>query len=353
MYLKNVFNTTRNYVFAVLVAIIISINLFHFMSRLGYPTNTHVIFKSTKNALQPPSNLPLNKLPARCDDSPNYSFNRYGTPCINYSDDYTYAVRVADPNLTYVFCAAPRCSSALHRAIGLRVMKLGNWDGQPIQNKNWTSFRLKQEEFAPLFLNESVPRFIIVRNPMARAVSAFIRTFKYSHDVNDPKLPSYFEDWVLKTMRWDSSSNKKTLIPIPWMNYTYPQTHLRPQTMFCGFSVRDVWSYFTVIKVEDKKLVADYMYRFMPEEFHYGWGDHNESLRNLLMGDDTVKRSPQREGDLLSYLSFHRKHSDSSLHAYYRNEDVFDRVVAAYSEDIRALNYKADVQQLRRQLFNK
>lgn len=53
---------------------------------------------------------------------------------------------------------------------------------------------------------------------MARTISASIRTFKYSEDETYPKLPSYFENWVLKNINWDSS--KETNIrPINWNKY--------------------------------------------------------------------------------------------------------------------------------------
>lgn len=153
-------------------------------------------------------------------------------------------------------------------------MKLGDWDRQPIRNKNWTSFRLKANGFAPLFLNQSVRRFIIVRNPMVRTISAFIRTFKYSEDERYPKLPSYFEKWVLKNINWDLS--KETNIrPITWNKYKQPNIHLPSQTMFFGCSVRHVWNYFSIIKMQDKKLIVDYIHKCMPEEFFYVWGQFN------------------------------------------------------------------------------
>lgn len=295
-----------------------------------------------------PSNLDLQDLPTSCKNSTT-SFNRFGLPCIKYGGGYTYTVRIPEPNLTYVFCIPPRCSSALHRAIALRVMELGNWDQQPIKNKNWSSLMFKANEFAPLLLNDSIPRFIVVRNPMARAVSAFIRTFQYDSD-DEPKMVMYFEQWVIRTMRW-TSSERIQIEPISWKQYKYPKSHLIPQTMFCGFSVRDVWKYFTIFKLEDKKPMADFMYNFMPKRYLYGWGASNASLYSLLMADIHVNTTQNKIGDLLSYLAFHRKRSDSKLESFYRNRDIFDRVATAYTQDIYLLNYVDDVHSLRKSLF--
>lgn len=295
-----------------------------------------------------PSNLDVKDLPTSCENS-STSFNRFGRPCIKYRGAYTYTVRIHNPNFTYVFCTPPRCTSALHRAIGLRVMALGNWDRQPTRNENWPSFRFKADEFAPLLLNESIPRFIVVRNPMARAISAFIRTFHYNNS-DQTELPMYFEQWVLKTIRWASSEHNQ-IEPIRWKEYKYPKSHFIPQTMFCGFTVRDVWRYFTIFKMEDRKAIANYMCSFMPSKYLYGWGAFNESLYNLLMDDEQIHRRPNLTGDLLSYLSFHKKQSDSRLAMFYRNRDIFDRVATAYAHDIYFLNYSGDVKSLRVSIF--
>lgn len=60
-------------------------------------------FSTLKSSLRSPSNFDLYNLPTTFEDNVRYSFNRNGTPCINCSDDFSYAVRMNEHNFTYAF----------------------------------------------------------------------------------------------------------------------------------------------------------------------------------------------------------------------------------------------------------
>lgn len=363
------------------------------------------------SSVRSPSNRPFHSLPRHCSRDRDSAVSAKGTLCVEMPSSL-YAVRsahsartrriaydrdsaetigegIVDDNMDsigdvdhntekqtarvrnsahylYAFCTPPRCASAVHRAIALRIMALGDWDGRPIANAGWTRTRMPRGTIAArILLNTSIPKYIVVRNPLIRFISTYLRALHYK-DVDalgksrsgsadgvlgkkiypissKEEIRNEFEEWVVQHFSSVLRGN-----PVMWKGL---DPHLRPQTTHCGFHSADFWRYFTIFKIEDRKAIADYMQHVVPPEFHSGWGDGNTSLRSLLLMERSALRPKNIEGNLLSFLSFHSRGSDDLVKVFYRKEATFDLVEAAYARDIEMLGYKDDVRDMRKSLF--
>lgn len=272
-------------------------------------------------------NFQIEKEADRTCQSGKYAFDSNKNACMDLTwttnDQVVFASEAQ--NVTYLYCGIPKNGCTYHLGLIYRIA------GDPEYNEGGASvhsplkkilYRLSQKEperIKHLLTDPSVPKYMVVRNPIIRTLSAYL-------DKVEPRLAEEnqtaesFRDWVYREFK---PPGEITDVPV--------NPHWRPQTQFCGFNVRDVYTYFTMFRTEQPEEFVDFVYNIVPSQYlGDGWGSRNLSFHESVLGPR--ERTGNTEAHVANYFS---------------DIDMFDYLANSLSEDIVRLNYSADVKQLR------
>lgn len=182
--------------------------------------------------------------------------------------------------------------------------------------------RFSNKEIVDWLRDVHVPKYIVVRNPMTRTLSAYIdKVERYLTDAD--KNSQAFADWIELEFPVGSGKDETGR---RW------NAHWRAQTYFCGFRTPNIHKAFRVLRFEHTEEIVDYLYSFVPRIYlDDGWGgDANVSMRDFMLGPR--KRTGNTEDRFLEYFT---------------NVKVFDRLARELALDIEMLDYRQEVEQLR------
>lgn len=264
-----------------------------------------------------------------CDD-PNAFISQKGTPCTNLQKFVTglELYYVENPKVSYIYCSLPKNGCTYHVALmhwlrGDRHIIPGvNGEVHDVENKKKLFLELQSsEKIAAIFHNPSIPKYMVVRNPLHRTLSA------YRNKV-EPVLPAHertvksFHDWVYSM--FDGRRRNDA--------WSHVNPHWRPQTKLCGFNKRGIGSFFRVFRTEDPHAYVDYLYDIIPHEYlDTGWSKaQNQSLREFVLGPRV------RTGN-----------TTALFYKYFNDVHLFDHLAKELAEDIDSFGYREDVQQMR------
>lgn len=252
-----------------------------------------------------------------------------GTPCVNLTRALMgQLVYVTDgPGTSYLYCGIPKNGCTYHLALQNRVHGEERYEAPYVVHSHViklgkTLRGRPTDEVAAMLKNESLPKYVVVRNPLRRTLSAYL-------DKVQRKLPErertaeHFHKWVRTALPRDGPA-------IGHWRGTNP--HWRPELEFCGMRVRDVGKYFERFRVEEPEGYVDFLYKIVPEEFlRDGWGrGRNISFSEHVLG-------PRRRTG----------NTDEKFLKYYSKVGVFDHVAHVLREDIDELGYREEVDLLR------
>lgn len=259
-----------------------------------------------------------------------------GKPCMN---DLQWAILrsviyVADKQpINYMVCAIPKNGCTYHLAMINRIMGETAYEAtgvvHDIGRKNVYKLAARDTPtVARMLANESIPKYLVVRNPLQRTMSAYLNKVERFRPEAERTVEN-FHKWVY------TEFPKGLPIDRSWFGMN---PHWMPQMQFCGFKTRDVHSYFKVFKVENPKEYVDFMYKIIPDEYlRDGWAkEENLSLRDHVLGPRT-----RTEG------------TTDKFQKYWDDLEVFDHMTRVLSLDIKMLGYEQDVAKMRESLKRK
>lgn len=191
---------------------------------------------------------------------------------------------------------------------------------------NHSIVRLSSEAIATYLKNENFPKYLVIRNPIARILSAYLDKVQPWLSVEN-RTVQHFETWIYQEFDPELPQDR---------DWSKTNPHWRPQVEFCGFKIRDVWSYFNVFRVEKPEEYVDFLYDIVPKKFLVdGWGKpSNFSFRDHVLGPR------KRTG-----------HTNEKVLKYFRSIAVFDHLAKKLEEDISTLGYNSEVAQLREDIL--
>lgn len=243
-----------------------------------------------------------------------------------------YAVESSD--VKYVVCSIPKCGSSYHVGLMLRVAGEQDYENFRVVHsgggkQKWAVTRLGKKGILEWYANETVGKYVVVRNPMARTLSAYLNKVEVTLKEKE-RTVERFEKWVEEEFapgRWDGPLKKK--------DFTGLHVHWRPQTLFCGFRSRSLYTPFRKLRFEDAAGIVEYLYEMMPERVvKDGWGKKaNLSLREFMLRPKTRTTG-----------------ADEKMIQYFRNLSVFDGLKKELKLDIKMLGYEQEVEELRREI---
>lgn len=239
-----------------------------------------------------------------------------------------FALQTSDTR--YAYCAIPKNGCTYHISLLHRINGVEDYEKMGIihdasAKSHMDITRFPNEEIVDWLRDANVPKYIVVRNPMTRTLSAYIdKVERHLHD--DEKTPQAFADWV--DFEFPVGSVKRRSGQ-KW------NPHWRPQTYFCGFRTPNVHKAFRVLRFEQTEEIVDYLYAFVPRKYlDDGWGgEANESLREFMLGPR--KRTGGTEDKFLDYFT---------------SVELFDKLGRVLAPDIEMLGYQEEVGQLREQV---
>lgn len=275
-----------------------------------------------------PSSPDIPKPTFTCKQNDSAVIDSFGTPCLDLTSFLaSQQIFMHDSdNLSYAFCAIPKNGCTYHKAVMHRAM------GYPYEGphnvhdpENVVRLQRAYPKIAELLLSETVPKYVIIRNPMHRVLSAYLNKVESKYKKVSLKTPESFHKWI-----YEDEALK------PGMDWRKRNPHWASQLRFCGFKVRDFSSYFRIFRVEQPVEYVDYMESFLPENIlKDGWDmPHNRSFREHVLGPRT--RTENTSARFLRYMG---------------NLRTFDYLSEVYREDIELLGYRDGVEKLREELI--
>ena len=259
-----------------------------------------------------------------------------GKPCM---PDLQWAISrsliyVAEkPPVNYMVCAIPKNGCTYHLAMINRIMGEEDYEATGVVHdiERKSVYKLAARDtptVARMLSNASIPKYLIVRNPLQRTMSAYLNKVETFAPENERTVEN-FHKWIYKEFP------KGLPVDRSWYGMN---PHWMPQMQFCGFKTRDVHSYFKVFKVEKPKEYVDYMYKIIPDEYmRDGWAtSENLSFRDHVLGPRT-----RTEG------------TTDKFYKYWNKIEVFDHMTRVLSWDIESLGYKEEVAKMRESLVQK
>lgn len=242
---------------------------------------------------------------------------------------------LADDNATntkYAYCSIGKngCTyqlAIIHRIHGIQP----DWKNLPSIHeksllKEWQA-EYSSDKKVRAFLEGPVERYVIVRNPIMRTLSAYrdkIEGFYSQEKRREAQPVTLFSRWVFEQFPHNANIPYLRRIDIHWM----------PQTLQCGFDHPGFLDLFRVFRFEEPESNIDYIERLVPEHvLKDGWGEQNTSFRRF------VTEPHLRTGN-----------TSEIFWQYYANVGVFDQVAKAMVNDTINLGYKEEVDEMRRKL---
>lgn len=237
------------------------------------------------------------------------------------------------PNIRYMVCAIPKNGCTYHLALINRIYGEENFESTGVvhdveRKKLYKLSTRGTEKAAQMLANSSIPKYAVVRNPLQRTMSAYLNKVEAFLPEKDRTVES-FHAWVYREFP------KGMPLDRSWKGMN---PHWLPQMQFCGFSVRDVHSYFKIFRVEEPADYVSFIYKHVPKEYlENGWSQEN----NLSFHDYVLGPRERTEGTSEKFLK------------YFNDLEVFDHVVRVLDNDINAFGYQEDVKRLRESVKNR
>lgn len=236
--------------------------------------------------------------------------------------------------LKYFMCPIPKIGSSYHIGLMLRVLGEKDYEKMSIvHNMDYklglNAVRLGDETILEWYKDVDIPKYVVVRNPIFRTLSAYLDKVEQYLEENE-KTAATFEAWVHTEFAAGTWENGRDIDDAWDVN-----PHWRPQSYFCGFMTKSLHTPFKIFHFEDPEPLVDYIYKFMPSRvLNDGWGRaRNISLREFMLGPK--KRSSGTEEKFLKYFS---------------NIAVFDHLVNELKMDIESFGYSHEISMLRQQI---
>ncbi|CDF41395.1 Carbohydrate sulfotransferase [Chondrus crispus] len=261
-----------------------------------------------------------------------YAFDNDGKPCMDLKTPmYKQLIYVTDrPDVQYLYCGIPKNGCTYHLAMLNRIYGAKNYESAAtIHDKDrkniFTLYARDSETIARMLSNETLPKYMVIRNPLRRTLSAYL-------DKVEPYLPesirtsATFHDWIYDQFPVDLPAD------YDWRS-TNP--HWKPEREFCGYKIRDVQKVFKVFRVENPEDYVEYLYTIIPEKYlKDGWGrKENMNFRDHVLGPR------KRTGN-----------TDEKFERYFDDLDVFDHMAMILKQDIDVLGYREEVDEMRANL---
>lgn len=239
-----------------------------------------------------------------------------------------YAIRT--PTARYACCIPPKNGCTYHFGLLYRISGIEDYESAPVVHNRESKTDFNMERFSPAEIrdwleDDSIPKYVIVRNPMMRTLSAYL-------DKVEPNLPpsertvDHFENWIMQEFPKGMTTSGERLKTNP---------HWRPQTEFCGIK-SNLHRNFRVFHFEEPHDYVEYIYKIVPRQFlDDGWrGNDNVSLKEFMLGPK------KRSGG-----------TSSKFPKYFRSLRIFDHLARELRGDVDAFGYEKDVSSLRKQVI--
>lgn len=262
-------------------------------------------------------------------ESRQHAIATNGTPCIDLKRAMVgQLIYITDTDKAkYLYCGIPKNGCTYHLALQNRLYGEDDYEAPyVVHNKSvkWykSMFKQESEEIARMLTNSSMPKYLVVRNPLRRTLSAYLDKVQSNFPEENWSV-ELFHKWVYEQFPKTGPAGGRWLRINP---------HWRPQLEFCGYKVRDIQTYFKVFRVEEPQEYVDFLYEIVPDEFlSAGWGKgRNISFREHALG-------PRRRTG----------NTDDKFLKYYNKLEVFDHIAHVLQHDIRVLGYSDEVARLR------
>lgn len=264
-----------------------------------------------------------------CEDSTHAIDPSSGKPCVNFQKVLKPSLIYVADDSSYMVCAIPKNGCSYHLALMNRIAGVKNYESMyEIHDKERKGviklISRSTEEIVSLLRNENLPKYLVVRNPLRRTLSAYLDKV-YNHLPDEKRKPEHFHAWVYEEF-------PKVRMATEWVGIN---PHWRSQLQFCGFRVKDVHTYFKRFRVEQPEDYVDFLYRFIPSNFlKDGWRkEENLSFREHILGPR--KRTTNTGNKFAQFFS---------------RIEVFDHLALVLKEDIVTLGYSEEVKDMREEL---
>lgn len=272
-----------------------------------------------------------------CEES-RRCVDRNGVPCVNlqYWLRSSVIYVVDRPDVKYLTCAIPKNGCSYHLSLVHRIHGEKNYSLLPVIHDSQRKAELKLSARSPMqiagFLSDNtIPKYVIVRNPLSRLLSAFLDKvlFELPKEVD---AVTNFHTWIYDTFPSHRPKNGiwKTVNP-----------HWRRQVEFCGFKRLGVASNFNIFRFEEPDEFIDFLYKTVPEKYlNDGWGP-------------TGSQNSSRSSNFRDFVLGPRKrtrNTDERFWEFFNNLEVFDHVANTFEEDITMFNYGEEVTLMRQTL---
>lgn len=229
--------------------------------------------------------------------------------------------------VSYMVCAIPKNGCSYHLALLHRINGEEFYETPSIIHNRERKAKIALEalpsaDIAREFMSTTFSKYVVVRNPLLRTLSAFLdKVLPYMpKHVNDVDV---FQSWVYHEFPLRRETN------FTWM-LTNP--HWRPQSQFCGFGYSDFRSQFRVFHTERPSRYLDFLESIIPTKYlQYGWSrKRNLSFREYALG-------PRRR----------TRNTGEEFRRYFSNLKVFDHLAFVLRDDIDLFGYRKEIRKMR------
>lgn len=187
-------------------------------------------------------------------------------------------------------------------------------------------FELPAEDARAVMDDVSIPRFVITRNPLIRALAGFLTWVENGNEFH--YVPPTFEGFVKKL------DESRVAFPTS-ETYTWSKNpHWRSQLEYCGINHGEQ---FVAHKAEERRDWGPRLFK----ELGRGYADVAARLN--------FTRADQPNGPSNVCPGYHC-HAKAVMLMYY-TPGLYDRLNRFYAEDIKTFGYETEVQELRDELF--
>lgn len=265
-------------------------------------------------------------------DKKKVAVDSNGKPCLDFSTRLLKQAiyRSTNPSLPYVYCAIPKNGCTYHLGLLSRINGLADYEQGPVvhdkEMKEGISLSaLDNDQIASLLVNKTVPKYLVVRNPMHRILSAYLdKVLPYIPE--EKRTIDYFHNWIYAQFPKDQPVDRR------WDGVN---PHWTPQMEFCGFRDRDTWEHFEFFRVEEPEEYVNYLYKVIPSQYlKDGWShEDNLSFRDHVLGPR------KRTGN-----------TNERFLRFFEKVEVFDHLAGKLVMDIDKLGYRNEVNALRSEL---
>lgn len=189
-------------------------------------------------------------------------------------------------------------------------------------------FLSSPRDLSKIRADEAIPRFVITRNPMIRALSGFLTWVGRDNEFN--YVPDTFAAFVGKL------DQSRLAFPTS-ETYTWSKNpHWRPQMEYCGLNHGEK---FKTYKAEERGTWGTNLFSKLGK----GYAKTAARLNFTFAAD---QKNGNDGGDCPGYFC-HAK----AIMGYYFTADMYEKVRQFYWEDIREFNYETEVETLFQELF--